>query len=70
MHASASAILSLIATAFTGVVFVMAVSEARSVEHGQDPITNQVRAALRRYPRFTYVVAVTIGMLMGHLFWT
>jgi hypothetical protein len=70
MQVTANAVLSLIATGFTGVVFVMAVSEARAVGRGEDPVTNQVRAALRRYPRFTYVVAVTIGMLMGHLFWS
>lgn len=64
------AIVSLLATIFVGILFVMAVYEAIALGRGQDPVTNDVRAVLRRYPRFSYVVAVLIGMLFGHFFWT
>lgn len=67
---SAGAIVSLLATIFVGILFVMAVDEAIEIGRGQDPASNRVRALLRRYPRFSYVVAVIIGMLFGHLFWT
>ena len=36
---------------------------------GRDPITNDVRSAVRRFPRVTYAMAVVIGLILGHLLW-
>ncbi len=69
MQWSSEAVLSLIATVVIGVVFAMMVSETVSLARGTDPVTNHVRAAVRQYPRVTYVVAVVIGMLLGYLLW-
>lgn len=69
LQISPGAVLSLIATLFVGVIFVMMVSETIALGKGQDPITNLIRSLVRAYPRFSYVVAVVIGMLLGHLFW-
>ena len=69
LHVSPGAVLSLIATLFIGVVLVMMVSETIALGKGQDPITNLLRSVVRAYPRFSYVVAVVLGMLLGHLFW-
>lgn len=69
MHINPGAVLSLLATLLVGVVFLMMVSETIALGKGQDPITNLVRSLLRAYPRVSYVVAVLIGMLLGHLFW-
>jgi len=69
LQISPGAVLSLIATFFVGVIFVMMVSETIALDKGQDPITNLIRSVVRAYPRFSYVVAVVIGMLLGHLFW-
>jgi hypothetical protein len=44
-------------------------SETIALGKGQDPMTNLIRSVMRAYPRFSYVVAVVIGMLLGHLFW-
>jgi hypothetical protein len=44
-------------------------SETISLGKGQDPITNLLRSVMRAYPRVSYVIAVLIGMLIGHLFW-
>jgi len=63
------AVLSLIATVFVGVIFLMMASETVALGKGQDPITNLVRSVVRAYPGVSYVVAVIIGMLLGHLFW-
>jgi hypothetical protein len=63
------AVLSLLATIFVGVIFLMMVSETIALGKGQDPITNLVRSVVRAYPGVSYVVAVIIGMLLGHLFW-
>jgi hypothetical protein len=63
------AVLSLIATLFVGAIFLMMISETIALGKGQDPITNLVRSVVRAYPGVSYVVAVIIGMLLGHLFW-
>lgn len=69
LQISPGAILSLIAALFVGVVFVMMISETIALARGQDPITNLIRSLIRAYPRFSYVVAVLIGLVLGHLFW-
>jgi len=69
LQISPGAILSLLVTIFVGVIFVLMISETLAVGKGQDPITNLIRSVVRAYPRFSYVVAVGIGMLLGHLFW-
>ncbi|HEY8737630.1 MAG TPA: hypothetical protein VIO62_11385 [Candidatus Dormibacteraeota bacterium] len=69
LQVSPGAILSLIVTIFVGVMFFMMVSETLALARGRDPVTNLVRSLVRAYPRIGYVVAVVIGMLLGHLFW-
>jgi hypothetical protein len=63
------AILSLIATAGVGIAFLLMLQEAIALRRGQDPMTNGVRAFIRRFPRGTYMLAVLIGMVLGHLLW-
>jgi hypothetical protein len=63
------AILSLIATALALVMFLLMLQESIALGKGRDPVSNAVRAVIRRFPRATYAVAVVIGMLLGHLFW-
>ncbi|TMF90785.1 MAG: hypothetical protein E6I07_00735 [Chloroflexi bacterium] len=70
LEISAGAVLSLLVTLFVGVLFVMMLSETIALGKGQDPLTNLIRSLVRAYPRLSYVVAVVIGMLIGHLFWT
>ena len=69
LQISPGAVLSLIATLFVGVIFLMMLNETIALGHGRDPITNLVRSVIRAYPGVSYVVAVVIGMLIGHLFW-
>lgn len=69
LHISPGAILSLIATIFVGVVFLLMLNETIALGKGQAPLTNLIRSLVRAYPRFSYVVAVLIGVLLGHLFW-
>ena len=63
------AILSLIATFVSLAVFLLMLEESLALTAGRDPITNDVRLAVRRFPRVTYAIAVVIGMLLGHLLW-
>jgi len=69
MNFSAEAILSLIATAFALVAFLLMLEESIALGQERDPMSNGVRSVVRRYPRVTYALAVVIGMLLGHLLW-
>ena len=69
MNFTPEAILSLIATAFSLVAFLLMLEESIALRRGKDPMSNGVRAFVRRFPRVTYAVAVVIGMLLGHLLW-
>ena len=69
LHISPGAILSLIATIFVGVVFLLMLNETISLGKGEAPLTNLIRSLVRGYPRLSYVVAVLLGVLLGHLFW-
>ncbi|HVH64655.1 MAG TPA: hypothetical protein VM674_01365 [Candidatus Acidoferrum sp.] len=69
IHVSPGAILSLIVTIFVGVIFAIMLNETIALGRGQDPLSNLIRSLVRAYPRVSYVVAVVIGMLLGHLFW-
>ena len=69
MNFTPEAILSLIATAFSLVAFLLMLEESIALRQGKDPMSNGVRAFVRRFPRVTYAVAVVIGMVLGHLLW-
>jgi hypothetical protein len=69
MNFTPEAILSLIATALSLVAFLLMLEESIALRQGRDPMTNGVRTLVRRFPRVTYVFAVVIGMLLGHLLW-
>ena len=69
LQISPGAVLSLLVTIFVGVVFTLMLNETISLGKGQAPLTNLIRSLVRAYPRFSYVLAVLIGMLLGHLFW-
>jgi len=69
LHISPGAILSLLVTIFVGIAFILMLNETISLGKGQAPLTNLIRSLVRAYPRFSYVVAVAIGLLLGHLFW-
>lgn len=69
MSFNVDAILSLIATLVSLIVFLLMLEESLALTAGRDPITNDVRSAVRRFPRVTYAIAVVIGMVLGHLLW-
>ena len=69
MSLSPEAILSLIVTAASLVAFLLMLQEAIALRQGKDPISNSVRAFIRRIPGVAFVLTVVIGMLLGHLLW-
>jgi hypothetical protein len=62
-------ILSLIATVGSLIAFLLMLQESLALRKGDDPLNNDVRSVVRRFPRITYAFAVLIGMLLGHLLW-
>ena len=70
MHFNAEAILALLATLFVGFLLALMVNETRCLAAGSDPMTDQVHELTHRFPRGTYALAVVIGLVLGHLFWT
>ena len=66
---SPEAILSLFATAASLFAFLLMLQESLALRKGNDPAANAIRALARRFPRFTYAIAVVIGMVLGHLLW-
>ena len=63
------AIISLLFTGASLIVFLLMLEESIAVRQGRDPMSNGVRAVVRRFPRVMYALAVVIGMLLGHLLW-
>lgn len=63
------AIISLLFTAFTLIAFLLMLQESFALGAGNDPMNNDVRSLVRRFPRVTYAFAVLIGMVLGHLLW-
>jgi hypothetical protein len=63
------AVISLLATLFSLVAFLLMLQESIALSRGNDPVSNDVRSLVRRFPRVTYALAVVIGMLLGHLLW-
>ncbi len=69
MSLTPEAILSLIATGASLAAFMLMLQESLALRKGDDPLHNDVRSLVRRFPRVTYAFAVLIGMLLGHLLW-
>ena len=69
LNYSPPSILSLIATAFALIATLLMLEESFALRSGRDPMSNSVRALVRRFPRITYALAVVIGMLLGHELW-
>jgi hypothetical protein len=63
------AVVSLIATAFALVATLLMLEESIALRAGRDPMSNGVRALVRRFPRLVYALAIVIGMLLGHELW-
>ena len=62
-------VVALLATALSLVATLLMLQETIALGKDQDPVNNDVRSLVRRFPRVTYALAVVIGMLLGHLLW-
>jgi len=69
LNFSPPSILSLLATAFAFIATLLMLEESFALRAGRDPMSNSVRALVRRFPRVSYALAIVIGMLLGHELW-
>ncbi len=69
MMAKIGNLFSWLTTALFGVIFVLLVFETWALFTNNKPITDYVRPAVHAYPGFAFVIAVVVGILLGHFLW-
>jgi hypothetical protein len=62
-------IFSWLVTALFGAIFLLLIFESWAVITGHEPITDYVRPAVHNYPGSAFVIAIVIGILLGHFLW-
>lgn len=62
-------IWSWLVTALFGVITLLLAFESWALLTGHTPITAYVRPAVHSYPGYAFVIAVVIGILLGHFLW-
>jgi hypothetical protein len=62
-------VFSWLVTALFGVITLALAFESWALLTGHTPITDYVRPAVHSYPGVAFVIAVVIGVLLGHFLW-
>jgi uncharacterized membrane protein SpoIIM required for sporulation len=56
-------------TAFFGVIFLLLAYETWALFTNHKPISDYVQPAVQAYPGYAFVIAVVVGLLLGHFLW-
>ena len=56
-------------TALFGVIMLVLAYESWALLTGNTPISDYIRPAVHSYPGYAFVIAVVVGMLLGHFLW-
>jgi len=56
-------------TTLFGVITVLLAYESWALLTGNTPISDYIRPAVHSYPGYAFVIAVVIGVLLGHFLW-
>jgi len=56
-------------TALFGVITLLLAYESWALLTGNTPISDYIRPAVHSYPGYAFVIAVVIGVLLGHFLW-
>jgi hypothetical protein len=56
-------------TALFGVITLLLAFESWALLTNHTPITDYIRPAVHSYPGFAFVIAVVMGILVGHFLW-
>jgi hypothetical protein len=62
-------IMSWLVTALFGAITLLLAFESWALLTGHEPITDYVRPAVHNYPGTAFVIAVVVGILLGHFLW-
>ncbi|HXN90664.1 MAG TPA: hypothetical protein VN906_04185 [Candidatus Sulfotelmatobacter sp.] len=62
-------IFSWLTTALFGVITLLLAFESWALLTGHTPISDYIRPAVHSYPGYAFVIAVVVGMLLGHFLW-
>jgi len=62
-------LFSWLVTAFFGIIFLLLAFETWALFTGNKPISSYVQPAVREYPGYAFVIAIIVGMLLGHFLW-
>ncbi|HKW69111.1 MAG TPA: hypothetical protein VJP81_00880 [Candidatus Dormibacteraeota bacterium] len=62
-------LFSWTATALFGAITLLLGYESWAILTGHIPITDFIRPAVHSYPGIAFVIAVVIGILLGHFLW-
>jgi len=56
-------------TALFGAIFLLFAFETWALFTGRTPISDYIKPAVHSYPGAAFVIAVVIGILLGHFLW-
>jgi hypothetical protein len=62
-------LFSWLTTALFGVIFLLLAFETWALFTNNKPITDYVRPAVHSYPGSAFVIAIAVGILLGHFLW-
>lgn len=62
-------IFSWLVTALFGVITLLLAFESWALLTNHKPISDYVRSAVHSYPGYAFVIAVVVGILLGHFLW-
>ena len=62
-------IFSWTVTALFGAITLLLAFESWALLTNHTPITDYIRPAVHSYPGYAFVIAVVVGILVGHFLW-
>jgi hypothetical protein len=62
-------IFSWLVTALFGVITLLLAFESWALLTDHKPISDYIRPAVHSYPGYAFVIAVVVGILLGHFLW-
>ena len=62
-------LVSFLVTAFVGAIFLLMVFETWALFTGNKPISDYFREAVHDLPGLGFVVAILVGITIGHFLW-
>ncbi|TME75785.1 MAG: hypothetical protein E6H90_01220 [Chloroflexi bacterium] len=62
-------LFSFLVTAFVGAVFLLMAFETWALFTGNKPISDYFREAVHAFPGWAFVVAILVGITLGHFLW-